>query len=46
MIVTAFLSGFVANQDRGEIYGRPVGLAELTNSSILLTNSDHLNMIF
>lgn len=36
--IQSFLSGFVANQDRGEVYGRPVGLAELKDGSILLTD--------
>ena len=36
--IQSFLSGFIAHQDSGEIYGRPVGLAELKDGSILLTD--------
>ena len=33
-----FLSGFIASEDRGEIYGRPVGITEDNIGNILITD--------
>ena len=36
--VEPFLTGFIANRDQGTVYGRPVGLAELADGSLLVTD--------
>jgi glucose/arabinose dehydrogenase len=36
--IETFISGFVADQYRGEIYGRPVGLVEMNDGTILLSD--------
>ncbi len=36
--IETFISGFIADQYRGEIYGRPVGLAEMNDGTILLSD--------
>lgn len=33
-----FLTGFIANEDRDEVYGRPVGVAVLPNGSLLVAD--------
>ena len=33
-----FISGFIASEERGEIYGRPVGIAEGINGEIFITD--------
>ena len=33
-----FVSGFIASEERGEIYGRPVGIAEGVNGEIFITD--------
>ena len=33
-----FLSGFIADRSRGQVHGRPVGLAELPDGSLLVTD--------
>lgn len=33
-----FLTGFIANDEKSEVYGRPVGLAELPDGSLLVTD--------
>jgi glucose/arabinose dehydrogenase len=33
-----FLTGFIANESKGEVYGRPVGLTQLSDGSLLLTD--------
>ncbi|KAA5532135.1 sorbosone dehydrogenase family protein [Taibaiella lutea] len=33
-----FLTGFVANEEKEEVYGRPVGLTQLSDGSVLLTD--------
>ena len=33
-----FLSGFIANEERSEVYGRPVGVAELNNGAMLVAD--------
>ena len=33
-----FLTGFIADLEAGTIYGRPVGLAELADGSMLVTD--------
>lgn len=40
-----FLTGFVANQTQSEVYGRPVGIAELANGDLLITD-DVSNVIW
>jgi len=37
-IIETFLSGFIASEDRGEIYGRPVGITEDNIGNILITD--------
>ena len=37
-IIETFLSGFIASEDRGEIFGRPVGIAETNNGEIIITD--------
>ena len=37
-IIETFLSGFIASKDRGEIFGRPVGIAETNNGEIIITD--------
>ena len=32
------MTGFIADQSKAEIYGRPVGLAEMNDGSILLSD--------
>ena len=36
--IETFLSGFIASEERGEIYGRPVGIAEALNGEIIITD--------
>jgi glucose/arabinose dehydrogenase len=36
--VEPFLAGFVASADRGEVYGRPVDVAELRDGSLLVSD--------
>jgi glucose/arabinose dehydrogenase len=33
-----FLTGFIADEDKGEVYGRPVGLAVMNDGSLLVTD--------
>jgi glucose/arabinose dehydrogenase len=33
-----FLTGFIANADKSEVYGRPVGVAELADGSLLVAD--------
>jgi glucose/arabinose dehydrogenase len=40
-----FLSGFIADQEKGEVYGRPVGLA-VTKDGTLLVADDVSNIIW
>ena len=40
-----FLTGFVANEETGEVYGRPVGVTTLPDGS-LLVNDDDSNVIW
>ena len=37
-VIETFLSGFIASEERGEIYGRPVGIAEMNNGEIIVTD--------
>mgnify|MGYP003303063237 FL=1 len=37
-VIETFLSGFIASEERGEIYGRPVGIAEALNGEIIITD--------
>jgi glucose/arabinose dehydrogenase len=37
-VVEPFLEGFVADYDRGEVYGRPVDVAELPDGSLLVSD--------
>ena len=37
-MIETFLSGFIASEDRGEIFGRPVGIAETNNGEIIITD--------
>ena len=37
-VIEAFMTGFIADQSKAEIYGRPVGLAEMNDGSILLSD--------
>ena len=32
------MSGFIASEERGEIYGRPVGIEEALNGEIIITD--------
>jgi glucose/arabinose dehydrogenase len=41
----SFLSGFIANADKGEVYGRPVGVA-VTKDGALLVADDVSNIIW
>ncbi len=36
--IEGFISGFIASEERGEIYGRPVGIAEGINGEIFITD--------
>ena len=36
--IETFLSGFIASEKSGEIYGRPVGIAEAENGEIIITD--------
>ena len=36
--IETFISGFIASEERGEIYGRPVGIAEGINGEIFITD--------
>ena len=36
--IETFLSGFIASEESGEIYGRPVGIAETNNGEIIVTD--------
>ena len=36
--IETFLSGFIASEESGEIYGRPVGIAEAENGEIIITD--------
>ena len=36
--IESFMTGFIADQSKAEIYGRPVGLAEMNDGSILLSD--------
>ena len=36
--IETFLSGFIASEERGEIYGRPVGITEDNIGNILITD--------
>ncbi len=36
--IELFMTGFIADQSKAEIYGRPVGLAEMNDGSILLSD--------
>jgi len=36
--IETFLSGFIASEESGEIYGRPVGIAEVENGEIIITD--------
>ncbi len=40
-----FLTGFIANEETGEVYGRPVGVTTLPDGS-LLVNDDDSNVIW
>lgn len=40
-----FLTGFIANRDKSEVYGRPVGLAVLPDGSLLVAD-DSSNIIW
>jgi glucose/arabinose dehydrogenase len=44
-VVEPLLQGFVADQDRGLVYGRPVDLAQLADGSLLVTD-DGANVIW
>ncbi len=37
-VIEKFLSGFIASEDKGEIYGRPVGITEGVDGSIFITD--------
>jgi glucose/arabinose dehydrogenase len=37
-VVEPFLGGFIADDARGEVYGRPVDLAELSDGSLLVSD--------
>ena len=37
-VIETFLSGFIASEESGEIYGRPVGIAETNNGEIIVTD--------
>jgi glucose/arabinose dehydrogenase len=37
-MIETFLSGFIASEERGEIYGRPVGITEDNIGNILITD--------
>ena len=37
-VIETFLSGFIASEESGEIYGRPVGIAEGKNGEIIVTD--------
>ena len=36
--IQTFVSGFIASEERGEIYGRPVGITEGVNGEIFITD--------
>jgi len=36
--IETFLSGFIASEESGEIYGRPVGITEAENGEIIITD--------
>lgn len=40
-----FLTGFIANEEKSEVYGRPVGITTLPDGSILV-NDDDANVIW
>jgi glucose/arabinose dehydrogenase len=40
-----FLGGFVANYDKGEVYGRPVDVAEVADGSLLVSD-DGANVVW
>ena len=37
-VIEPFMTGFIVDQTKAEIYGRPVGLAEMNDGSILLSD--------
>jgi glucose/arabinose dehydrogenase len=43
--IESFLTGFVADEQRGEVHGRPVGMAMLQDGSLLITD-DGANVIW